>query len=236
MKPTEPTPSRWQLWRPYVFDIVGPYAAYFIVQAFGASGVWALTLAGVVSAGSTLVNTIRNRGIDSVGVLVLLEILASIAIVLYVHDPRLMLVRPSVYTGVACMYLIYSALFSQPLTYAGSRQMAAQGGPARLAAFKRAWEESAEFRKTHRLLTFGFGVGLAIDSILRVVIVYHAPIDRSAWLSNVPHLTAMGLFILCSALAGRRFGRIVDRFQNEPSPATSEFATPSAGARPSRLG
>lgn len=215
MKTSEHVPSRWELWRPYVFDIVGPFAAYFIVHAFGAGGVWALTLAGVVSAGSTLVNTIRNRGIDSVGMLVLLEILASIAIVLFVHDERLMLVRPSIYTGVASVYLMYSALFSEPLTYAGSRHIAAQGGPARLAAFKRTWEDSVEFRRTHRLVTFGFGVGLAVDSILRVVIVYRAPLDRSAWLSNVPHLTAMALFIIISALAGRRFSRLVDRYQAE---------------------
>ena len=226
MNSPEHVPSRWELWRPYVFDIVGPFAAYFIVHAFGAGGIWALTIAGVVSAGSTVVNTIRKRGIDSVGMLVLLEIAASLAIVLFVHDQRFMLIRPSVYTAVASVYLIYSALFSQPLTYAGSRHMAAQGGPARLAAFERTWEQSAEFRRTHRFVTFGFGVGLAIDSILRVMIVYHAPIDRSAWLSNVPHLTAMVLFIMISALAGRRFSRLVDQYQNEPAPVVGKSATP----------
>ncbi|HEY9153534.1 MAG TPA: VC0807 family protein [Opitutaceae bacterium] len=226
MNTPEHTPSRWDLWRPYVFDLVGPYVAYLIVHALGVGGVWALTLAGIVSAGSTLVNTIKNRGMDSVGMLVLLEILASLGILLFVHDQRLMLVRPSIYTGIASVYMIYSALFSQPLTYAGSRQMAAQGGPARLAAFARAWNESEEFRRTHRFLTFGFGVGLAIDSILRVLIVYHAPIDRSAWLSNIPHLTAMALFIAISALAGRRFRRLVDQYQNEPTAAVGKSATP----------
>jgi len=226
MNSPEPAPSRWDLWRPYVFDIAGPFAAYLIVDAFGAGGIWAFTIAGVVSACSTLVNTVRKRGIDSVGLLVLFEIVASIAIFLFVRDPRLMLVRPSVYTAVASVYLIYSALFSQPLTYAGSRQIAAQGGPARLAAFKRAWEQSAEFRRTHRLLTFGFGVGLGIDSILRVIIVYHAPVARSAWLSNVPHLSAMVLFIISSALAGRRFSRLVDQYQTEPTSDVGKSATP----------
>jgi hypothetical protein len=226
MNTPEHVPSLWDLWRPYVFDIVGPFAAYLVVHAFGAGGIWALTIAGLVSASSTLVNTIRKRGIDSVGMLVLLEILASLVIILFIRDPRLMLIRPSVYTAVASVYLIYSALFSQPLTYAGSRHMAAQGGPARLAAFERTWEQSPEFRRTHRFVTFGFGVGLAIDSILRVVIVYHAPIDRSAWLSNVPHLTAIVLFIAISALAGRRFSRLVDQFQTEPASAAGKSAAP----------
>ncbi len=221
MNSTDQIPSRWELWRPYVFDIVGPFVAYFIVNAFGAGGIWALTIAGVVSASSTLINTVKRKGLDAVGMLVLLEIAASLAIVLFVRDQRLMLIRPSIYTAVASVYLMYSAIFSQPLTYAGSRHMAAQGGPARLAAFERTWEKSAEFRRTHRFVTFGFGVGLAVDSVLRVIIVYHAPLTRSAWLSNVPHLTAMMLFIGISALAGRRFSRLVDQHQNEPAPAAN---------------
>ncbi len=218
---TEPTPSRWALWRPYVLDIFGPFIAYLLVHALGANGVWALTVAGAVSALSTLINTIRKKGLDSVGTLVLLEIVASLCIMIFVHDPRLMLVRPSVYTAVASVYLLYSALFSQPLTYAGSRHMAAQGGPARLAAFERTWENSPEFRRTHRIVTFGFGVGLALDSILRVIIVYHFPTDKSAWLSNVPHLSAMVLFIAVSALAGRRFSRLVDQQQQQDEKAVA---------------
>ncbi len=88
--------------------------------------------------------------------------------------------------------------------------MAASGGPARLAAFERTGDKSAEFRPTHRRLTIGFGVALAADSILRIVIVYGTPVDRSAWLSNVPHVTAMVLMIGISALAGRKSSRLVD--------------------------
>lgn len=91
--------------------------------------------------------------------------------------------------------------------------MAARGGPARLAAYERAWRESREFRRTHTGLTLGFGLGLALDSLLRALIVYRYPVERSAWLSNVPHTAAMLLMIASSALAGRRFSRIVDAFE-----------------------
>jgi hypothetical protein len=43
-----------------------------------------------------------------------------------------------------------------------------------------------------------------------VWIVSSAPLDEAAWLSSVPHLTAMLLLIGVSALAGRRFSRLVD--------------------------
>lgn len=203
-----PSSSTWSLWRPYVLDIVSPFAAYAVVHAFGATGIWAMTAAGAAAGISTVVNTIRKKGLDSVGALVLLEILASIAIMIFVRDPRLMLIRPSIYTAIAAVYLGASAFVGRPLTFAGSRQIATQGDPVRLAAYESIWEKSVEFRRTHRLVTFAFGLCLAVDSILRVVIVYSASLERSAWLSNVPHLAAMLIMIVASALAGRRFKRL----------------------------
>ena len=210
MTTTDKPASRWALWRPYVLDIGGPFIAYFLIKALGAQVTWAMTVAGVAAGLSTLVNTLRRGKLDGIGALVLLEIVVSLLLTIFVRDPRLMLIRPSFYTAMASAFLISSAFGNQPLTFVGSRQMAASGGPARLAAFERTWEKSAEFRTTHRRLTIGFGVALAVDSILRIVIVYGTTVDRSAWLSNVPHVTAMVLMIVISALAGRKFRRLVD--------------------------
>jgi hypothetical protein len=202
--------STWSLWRPYVFDVAGPFIAYFLVKAFGAPATWAMTIAGTVAGVSAIVNTVRRGKLDLLGALVMVEIVVSLLLMIFVRDQRLMLIRPSFYTALAAVFLVSSAFTEQPLTFTGSRQMAASGGPARLAAFERTWEKSGEFRRTHRGLTFGFGVALALDSILRVAIVYNTPVERSAWLSNVPHVTAIVLLVICSALAGRKFGRLVD--------------------------
>ncbi|HEY4248243.1 MAG TPA: VC0807 family protein [Lacunisphaera sp.] len=210
MNTTDKPASRWALWRPYVLDIGGPFIAYFLFKALGAQAMWAMTVAGLAAGLSTLVNTLRRKKLDALGVLVLLEIVVSLLLMIFVRDPRLMFIRPSFYTAMASVVMISSAFGNQPLTFVGSRQMAATGGPTRLAAFERTWDKSAEFRTTHRRLTLGFGIALAVDSILRIVIVYGTPVDRSAWLSNVPHLTAMVLMIGISALAGRKFSRLVD--------------------------
>jgi hypothetical protein len=207
----QPPASAWSLWRPYVMDIGAPFIGYFIVQAFGMGAMWALTVAGTLAGVSTAVNTIRRKGLDALGLLVVLEIVASLVVLIFFRDSRLLMIRPSIYTAVAAIFLMNSAFIGQPLSFAGSRAMAAKGGPARIAAFERTWERSPEFRRTHKMVTFGFGVGLAVDSILRVVIVYHSSVQRSAWLSNVPHLTAMVLIIAVSALAGRKFNKLVDQ-------------------------
>ena len=86
---------------PYVVDVVGPFVAYAVVHWLGAPAFWALTAGGLVAGTSTAINTVRRRGLDSVGMLVLLEILVSLVLLVVVHDERLMLIRPSFYTLVA---------------------------------------------------------------------------------------------------------------------------------------
>jgi hypothetical protein len=206
----EPPPSTWTLLRPYVFDIAGPFIGYAVAHLLGSSGLWAMTAAGAISALSAGISSIRRKGLDAVGALVFAEILVAIAIMILVREERLLLIRPSIYTAVASVFLLVSAFSGKPLSYAGARTMAARGGAARIAAYERTWQTSADFRRTHFWVTLGFGVALAVDSLLRVVIVYQAPIRRSEWLSNVPHLAAMVLMISTSALAGRRFSRLVD--------------------------
>jgi len=203
-------PSNWTLVRPYVFDIGGPLIGYAVAHAFGAPGLWAMTAAGIIAALSAATNSIRRKGLDPVGLLVLAEIVTAIALMFFMRDSRLLLIRPSLYTAVASVFMIASALSGRPLTYAGARIMAARGGEARLVAYERTWQTSTEFRRTHFWVTLGFGLCLAVDSVLRVIIVYSAPLERAAWLSNVPHMTALILFFITSALAGRRFSRLVD--------------------------
>jgi hypothetical protein len=194
----------------YVFDVVAPFLAYLLVHWFGGKAFWALTAGGLVAGASTAVNSIRRKKMDAVGVLVLLELVASVIFLLVLRDSRLLLIRPSFYTAIASVYLAFSVLAGHPLSFDGARPMAAKGGPQRLAAYERAWTNSAEFRRTHNIVTSGFAAAFFADSVLRIVIVYNFPLERSMWLSNVPHVAAMVLIVASSALAGRKFARIVD--------------------------
>jgi hypothetical protein len=209
---------------PYFVDIVGPFVAYAIVHWLGAPAFWALTAGGLVAGTSTAINTVRRRGLDSVGVLVLLEILVSMALLVRMHDERLMLIRPSFYTLVAAVYLLYTAAAGKPLTFEAARPIATKGDPARNASYDQAWATSAEFRRVHTMVTTGFGIALIADSILRVLIVYTTPVDRSMWLSNVPHTVAMILFLIVSAMAGRRFKKLVARAQGAQAAQGAEGA------------
>jgi hypothetical protein len=194
----------------YVLDVLGPLLAYLLAQALGARAGWALMAGGAVAGAVTLLNTVRRKGLDALGALVLVEMAAAAAVLLLVRDQRLLLLRPALYTAIAGIYLAGTVLVGRPASVAGARVMAAQGGAARAAAYDRAWERSLPFRRTHQLVTLGFGVALLVDAAQRTAIVLGSPLSRALWLSKVPHAATMGLVLLVSALAGRRFKRLVE--------------------------
>jgi hypothetical protein len=197
----------------YLVDIFGPMAAWWVTRRLGFSEFWGLALGIVIAGVSTGVNTFRRRQVDAVGVLVLLEMATSIVLLFWLHSPRMLLIRPSFYSGIAALYLMGSAFAARPLSLEGSKPMATKGDPVRTVAWERAWEESPQFRLAHRLLTFGNGVAFLADAILRVVVVFRFPIDRAAWLSNLPHITAAAILIVLWALFGRWAGGMVDGIQ-----------------------
>jgi hypothetical protein len=194
----------------YAVDVVGPMAAFFVLNKLGVSPLWGLLLGSAIALGSTTVNTLRHRRIDRVGILVLVEMAVSIVLLFVWRDPRFLLAKPSFYTGIAGVYLLATSFRGKPLTYDGALQMGAKGDPVRTAGFARSWEQVPQFRTTLRVASLGWGLACLIDAVLRVIVVYRFPLDRAAWLSNLPHLVAIAVLMGFSALMGRRTHRIVD--------------------------
>jgi hypothetical protein len=194
----------------YVIDVVGPMAAFFVLNKLGVPPIWGLLLGSTVALASTTINTVRRRRLDRLGILVLIEIAISIVLLFVWRDPRFLLAKPSLYTAIAGVYLIATSFRGKPLTYDGALQMGAKGEPVRASAFARCWERSAPFRSTLRIANLGWGLACLVDAVLRVVIVYRTPLERAAWLSNLPHLAAIAILMGFSALMGRRTHRLVE--------------------------
>src|SRR4030095_6542208 len=96
-----PAPSRWRALLPTLLDLVIPTAGYFLLHWAGLSDVWALTIAGAVTALHAAVITIRRGRLDALGLLIVAEIAVSVALTVITQDPRLVLARPAVYLAVA---------------------------------------------------------------------------------------------------------------------------------------
>ncbi|ADP82336.1 VC0807 family protein [Pseudofrankia inefficax] len=147
--------------------------AVTLVAAYaGASDTWAI-VAGTVALGLGAVPLLsRRRRIDGFALLVLVEVAMSVALVTVSTDPRFILVRPAFYTAVAGVYAIITCWTARPLMMEVSRPMAAGGDPVRAAAFDRAWTTSGVFRRVEQAMTFGLGIVLLLEALLRVALVY----------------------------------------------------------------
>jgi hypothetical protein len=222
-EPSAPEPSpqpsfavRARAFAPFALDIVVPVAGYFLLAALGVPDTWALTLAGLVTGLRAVYVVIRNRRIDGLAILIALELVLSAVLLAVTDDPRMILLKPSFYTLAAAGYLFFSVFVGQPVVYQAATPMATGGDPVRAEAYRRAWDHSAEFRRRERLVTAAFGAALALEAVLRGVVVLETPVSKvgeSVLAGQVP-----GVVLIVAALFFARsqvpaLSRVVDAEQ-----------------------
>ncbi len=141
----------------YVADVVVPMALYYVLHRFGISDAVALAASAAIALVVTIINTIRRKKIDAVGILVIIEIVLSIVLFLLLKDRRLILAKPSFYSGCAAIYLIVMAFRPKPMNYDVIRNVGSDGDPRRAAAFGRRIRRIPEIphRSAHRRSRLG---------------------------------------------------------------------------------
>jgi hypothetical protein len=174
------------------------------LAAAGVPGPVAAAAAGLLIAVPVLRGLLGRGGpVDGMGLLVLVEVAASVLVTLVSGDPRWLLARPSVYLAVAGGYALVSCVVGRPLMLDASKPMAVAGDPERAVAFENAWLRSARFRRVERAMTVGLGVLMLAEAVLRVVLVYRAPhgdLARLGLLVQLPGVALLVLFVLAVKL------------------------------------
>jgi hypothetical protein len=215
--PTRPAPSpatsRWRALLPTLLDLVIPTAGYFLLHWAGLSDVWALTIAGSVTALNAAVITIRRGRLDALGLLIVAEIAVSVALTVITQDPRLVLARPAVYLAVAGVVNLISCVAGRPLSYTAATPMATNGDPQRAIAYARAWDHSPELRAIHRQLTSGIGLAMVAYAVLRVLIVYSFPTGTAVLVQEIPAILLIALVVVLIRRRVPRLRGIVDAEQ-----------------------
>jgi hypothetical protein len=219
---------------PYALDIVLPVASYATLKALGASTFWALAVGGLLTAGNSLVNTVRRRRLDKLGALVLLEVALGLVLDFVVRDPRLMLARGSLYLAIGGLWMLANAFTARPLTVDAAKPMAAKGGPKGIAAYEWCAANDARFVRIHRVLSLVWSLMFLAYAVLRVVIIYSASsVDQSIWLNEIPGLVTVGSCLFASKLAGKRLATIVTARIGAPAAArTVPASNPALGDAP----
>ncbi|MQY04584.1 VC0807 family protein [Actinomadura macrotermitis] len=210
---------------PLLLDVAVPLALYFALKRLGANDFWALTVAGVSTGAAALVNTVRHRRLDFIGVLVMLELALSVALLFLTGDARVAAAKPAFYTAFTGVFFLVTCFVGRPVVYQAATPMATKGVRAREIAYDRAWLESAEFRLRQRLMTAMFAVVLLAESALRVVIVYsytREQIERSFVISQLPGIVLIVFVLGYFRLNVPALSRIVDGIQEQVEAGASQ--------------
>jgi hypothetical protein len=195
---------------PYLLDFVVPLVAYYALTAAGLSSFWSLTIGGALTGITSVVNTVRRRKLDGLGLLVIAEIALGLVLIAATRDPRLVLARSSLYLALAGIWILASSVIGRPLTIDATKPFAAKnGGQAGVAAVDWLAGHCAPFLRIHRALSALWGVMFLVYAVARVVIIFNTSISRALWITEIPGLIAIGICLIASRQAGQRLERLV---------------------------
>ncbi len=146
-----------------------------------------------------MLTVVRERRVGMLGVLVLSLVVLGAALSAVTGSPRFMFAKDGWMTGVVGLVFLVS-LRGQPIIY---RILSSVARGDRRAHVERNWQASPTFRHVMRRLTVVWGVGLLLDSVVRVVIAYTLPIDSVMLVTSLQYVA---LFVSLEIFS-RRYGR-----------------------------
>ncbi|HEY3478837.1 MAG TPA: VC0807 family protein, partial [Streptomyces sp.] len=100
-----------------VLELVLSAGGYYLLRACGAGVFWALVGPAALVAVVAVAATVRRRRADLLGLLVLAEIAATLALSLVTQSPRVAALREVAYIGVAGVFCLATLLRAAPLTH-----------------------------------------------------------------------------------------------------------------------
>jgi len=205
-----------------VFDVAGPLVAYQLLRSAGQSTVTALVLSGIFPAVGVVINLVRRRRVDAVGLLVLAGIAAGTILGLVTHNPRLVLMEGSVPTavfGVACLTSLWAR---RPLIYRFALEFMGEDSP-RGREFSSRWQYPS-FRRAFRLFTVVWGIAYLAEAGARVALVELTSTTTALTVSKFMPYIVVGLLALWMTAYARRAQR-----RRAALEATALEATPTSG-------
>jgi hypothetical protein len=121
-------------------------------------------------------------------------------------DARLLLLKESAVTGILGLLFLASVPTSRPVIFLFGRRFATGGDPERVAWWNGLWQYPL-FRRTQRLMTTMWGVGLFGEAVVRVVLTYQLPVATMVVVNAVVPPVVLGVLIIATVVWGKRAGK-----------------------------
>jgi hypothetical protein len=170
---------------PLAIDVIAPIAVYYVLHALGVDSVIALAVGGVIPVARIVWNLRRTGKTDPLAVFVLIVILVSIPVGFIAGSPRLLLAKDTFGAFPMGLWIVISALRSNPVLASSTRALLAHRG-AKSVAWDALMADSAPFRAAVNNVSMVWGVGFLVQAAIRLILIYTVPVDVAVWATVVP--------------------------------------------------
>lgn len=184
-------PAR-QLGRALALDVGLPLVAYYALHALGVGNLAALLAATGVAGARTLWSAARERSLNPFAGLMLVVFGVGVVLSLVSGDPRFLLLKDSITTGILGLAFLVTTVRGRPLTLVVTQALV----PARRAALTEAYRTDSRVRRGHRTSSVIWGVGLLVEAAVRVPLVYLLPVPVMVGVSTAMMVTAVAVLMV----------------------------------------
>lgn len=194
---------------------VVPLAVFYTVRSQVHSDATALMIAGAPAAGWVLVQWLRQRRVDPIGLIVLfgfvVGVIASIALG---GNAFVLKVRDSAFTAVFGIACFASLTRRRPIMFFIGRALSAGNDPDKVRAYDELYDMPTAPR-TFAIITACWGVGLIVEAGLRVVLAVVLPTGPFLAASPVLAGTIFGGLFAFTLWFSKRARRIGEQLYQE---------------------
>ena len=189
-----------------VLDVAAPIVVYDVASGAGLGDVPALLLAGIGPLLNAVISVVVRGRVDEFSAFILTIIVVGTVTSLLFSDPRLLLLKESAVTGILGLLFLASVPTSRPVMFLFGRRFATGGDPERVAWWNGLWQYPL-FRRTQRLMTTMWGLGLFGEAVVRVVLTFRLPVATMVVVNAVVPPVVLGVLIIATVVWGKRAGK-----------------------------
>jgi intracellular septation protein A len=189
-----------------VLSVGAPIVIYDVATDHGYTPVVALILSSVGPLIELAITAVWRRRLDEFSTMVLVFLVIGVVASLFFDDPRLLLLKESVITGLFGIVLLVTVPTNRPLMFLFGRRFATGGDPERVAWWNGLWAYEG-FRRTQRGLTFMWGATFLVEAIIRGVLTYRLPTETMVVVNSVVPPIVLAALILATIIWARRSQR-----------------------------
>ncbi|MEV5838168.1 VC0807 family protein [Nocardia sp. NPDC052112] len=184
---------RRHLARQLTVELVLPLGGYYALRAAGVNPWLALVAPALLTVPFLAHGALRKRRIDMVALFTLSMIVVGTAMSMVTGDPRTLLVRDSWIFGALGLWVLATLLTEHPFMRSAARTIVTvKVGEEGYRQWDARWDSDSRFRGQLRVLTAVWGLGFALDAVVRVVLAYALPVDSVPLVSTVQWLVVLG--------------------------------------------